>query len=82
MANGKHGDHPLTDILIHKMEVYGNDADEIIRKISELSSHAELSDWWQKEIGWNCDKATVLKKAKVKFDELVQRAKSGGWEMK
>ena len=80
--NGKHGDHPLTDILFCKIEVYGKDADEIIRQISGLGSRNELYDWWEKEIGWKCDKATVLEKAKVRLEELVQRAKSSGWETK
>ena len=80
--NGKHGDHPLTDILNYKIEVYGKEADEFIRKISELCSRNELNDWWEKEIGWNCDKAIVLKKAKAKHEEFVQRAKSSGWETK
>ena len=80
--NGKHGDHPLTDILVHKTEVYGKEADELILKVSELCSRNELNEWWKKEIGWNCDKTTVLKKAKAKHEEFVQRAKSSGWETK
>jgi hypothetical protein len=82
MPNGTHGDHPLTDILVHKIAVYGTEADEFIRKIEALSSGRELDEWWQKEIGWNRDPATALEKAKAKHEELVQRAKSSGWETK
>jgi hypothetical protein len=32
MPNGKPGDHPLTDILVHKLKVYGREADDLIRK--------------------------------------------------
>jgi hypothetical protein len=82
MPNGKHGDHPLTDILVHKIEVYGKEADELIRRIGALSSGRELDEWWRKEIGWNCDSATALKKATAKHAELFRRAKSSGWETK
>jgi hypothetical protein len=42
MANGKPGDHPLTDILVHEMEVFGPAADALIREICELGGEAEL----------------------------------------
>jgi hypothetical protein len=42
MANGKPGDHPLTDILIHGMEVFGPAADALIREICQLGGEAEL----------------------------------------
>ncbi len=80
MANGKHGDHPLTDILQWKLEVYGAEADDLIRKIRSLSSDSDLDDWWEKEIGWNCNPETALKKAKHRYKELVKRAKESGWE--
>ncbi|HNQ72298.1 MAG TPA: hypothetical protein PKN95_01680 [Verrucomicrobiota bacterium] len=82
MPNGKIGDHPLTDIFAHNVDVYGKEATELIRKIASLSSHRELDEWWEIEIGWNCDSATALKKAKAKHEELVQQAKSSGWETK
>ena len=82
MPNGKHGDHPLTDIFAHNIEVYGKETDELIRKIEQISSGRELREWWEKEIGWSCDLVTALKKAKAKHEELLQRAKSSGWETK
>lgn len=33
MANGKPGEHPLTDILVHGMEVFGLPVDDLFRKI-------------------------------------------------
>ena len=44
MVNGKPGDHPLTDILNHRIETYGSEADELIRKSGELSSPRELDE--------------------------------------
>lgn len=80
MANGKHGDHPLTDILNWKTEVYGAEADELIRKIENLSSGRELGEWWEREIGWNCSRETALQKAKEYYNKLTERAKESGWE--
>jgi len=51
MPNGKPGDHPLTDILIHNLKVYGQEGDDLIRKIAELCSRRELDEWWQRKIG-------------------------------
>jgi hypothetical protein len=42
MPNGKPGDHPLTDILVHKIEVFSPRADALIREIVELGGKAEL----------------------------------------
>jgi hypothetical protein len=53
MPNGKPGDHPLSDIFLHKIEVYGPEADELMRKIGALCSHRELEEWWEREIGWS-----------------------------
>lgn len=80
MPNGKPGDHPLTDILIHKATVYGKEADDLIRKIAGLCSRRELDEWWQSEIGWKPDGSSVLRKVQKQFDELMRRAKESGWE--
>jgi len=78
--NGKPGDHPLTDILVHKHEIYGREADELIRKIGALCSRRELDEWWEREIGWSKDADVVLRKAHTQYLQLAQRAKESGWE--
>jgi hypothetical protein len=80
MANGKPGDHPLTDILAYGQEVYGREADELIRKIAPLCSARELDEWWQREIGWFQDRGAALEKARARYDELRTRAGASGWE--
>ena len=80
MPNGKPGDHPLTDIFVHKSEVYGREADDLIRKIAELCSSRELDEWWQREIGWSQDRDLALQKAKACYEELLRRAQDRGWE--
>lgn len=78
--NGKPGDHPLTDILAYKHDVYGRETDELIRKIAALCSPRELDDWWSREIAWSTDSEFVLRKAGARHRELAKRAKESGWE--
>jgi hypothetical protein len=80
VANGKSGDHPLTDLLHYELEVYGAEADAILRRIAELSSRRELESWWETAIGWSPDMAAVLPAARRRLQELEQRAKDSGWE--
>lgn len=47
MPNGKHGDHPLTDILVHHRDVYSPLAASLVREIVALGderTRQELSD--------------------------------------
>jgi hypothetical protein len=80
MPNGKPHDHPLTDIFVHKLEVYGQETDDLIRKIADLCSKRELDEWWEREIGWTSNKESALVKARARFDELQNRARDSGWE--
>jgi hypothetical protein len=80
MPNGKRGDHPLTDILDHQTPVYGQEADELIRKIRDLCSRRELHEWWERELGWTPDPALALPKARAEHARLLTRAREGGWE--
>jgi hypothetical protein len=75
--NGKPGDHPLTDILVHKIEVYGPETDDLIRGINDFSSRHELHEWWTQEIQGCTDREVVHRKAKERFHELFQRSSSG-----
>ena len=80
MANGKPGDHPLTDVLAYGAEVYGREADELIRKIAALCSERELDEWWRREIGWSQDRELALRKARERHEQLLERARKSGWE--
>ena len=44
MPNGKIGDHPLTDIIIHGQRVYSERADLLVRQIVELGGREEIAD--------------------------------------
>jgi hypothetical protein len=74
------GEHPLSDILIHGREVYGPEADELIRGISEFSSKYELYEWWNSEIKGSTDRAEIASKAEARFQELFQRSNMSGWK--
>lgn len=80
MPNGKPGDHPLTDILLHRRNAYGAEVDDLIRKIAELCSSRELDEWWSREIGWSPDMNLIVAKARSRLDQLLKRAKEDGWE--
>ena len=47
MPNGKTGDHPYTDIVIHGLDVYSPEADALVREIASLAddrTRHELAD--------------------------------------
>jgi len=47
MPNGKIGDHPYTDILVHGKEVYSASASALVREIHKLAdekTRGELAD--------------------------------------
>jgi hypothetical protein len=73
MPNGRPGDHDLTDILVHGFEIYGTEADDLIRKIAEHCNSNELHDWWLREIADETDRKVVLQKARKRFEELSSK---------
>ena len=44
MPNGRPGDHPLTDILHHKIETFSPTADDLIRQIAQLVPSYRLDE--------------------------------------
>lgn len=81
MVNGKMHDHPLTDILHYSHPIYGDEADNLIRKIARLCSQRELTEWWDREIGWSGNSELALQKSRLQLDALMRGAKESGWEM-
>lgn len=41
MPNGKPGDHPYTDIVIHGRDVYSGKAAKLVREIAKLASDSD-----------------------------------------
>jgi len=82
MADGKPGDHPLTDIVVYKIETYGPDADDYIRGVSDFSSRHELYEWWNQEVKGETDRGIILQKARGRYQELMMRSQASGWSTK
>ena len=45
--NGKPGDHPITDLMVHRIAVFGEPLDTQLRQLGELMSYDRLCDWFQ-----------------------------------
>ncbi len=76
--NGKHGDHPITDIVIHRIAVYGEPLDSQLRQLGELMSYQRLCDWFQEHWSTPPDQLQPIVVA-----ELARRrgdAADRGWE--
>jgi hypothetical protein len=81
MSAGGPGDHPLTDVLHYGIEVYGQEADALLKKLAPLMSRRELWEWWEKEIGWNCEPRDAFNKIKEQLALAETRARENGWEV-
>ena len=84
MPAGGPGDHPLTDIVNFKLEVYNPECDELIRQLSKLVSMNqlyEMFDWF--------DNFSVtpnqLKNFEILLREKLEKVKvdalNNGWEI-
>ncbi len=79
MPNGKHGDHPLTDLLVHGLDVYSPEADALIRDIARfvaLERLRALHDWIHP--GDPGDFVAALRRTR---DGLVDDARRRGWDV-
>lgn len=71
MPNGKPGDHPLTDLFTHNLEVFGTEIDDQLREIRNLSaSPAEFNAWFTEQIGWTNDLELIRERTQARLDEL------------
>jgi hypothetical protein len=80
MANGKPGDHPINDILDHRLPVYSDRIDQLVRQIAEYLSRdrlCDLFDWFSPP-----PKREFRAQLEAKLAELEADAKSRGWEPK
>ena len=84
MAAGGPGDHPLTDIVNYKLEVYNKECDELIREISKFVSLDRLYEMFD----WK-DNFSITEKQLKKFEVVLENNLSGlkeqaiknGWEI-
>ena len=79
MANGKPGDHPITDILLHNIIVFSPAIDNLIREISKLVPEYKLYEMFN----WFSPPALreFEKELKKILAKLKNEARERGWEV-
>jgi hypothetical protein len=80
MAAGGPGGHPISDVVLYEIEVYGVEADKDLARLSELLSEQEIYQFWESKIGWQCDAKMAASKLAEKLLWAENRAKQSGWE--
>lgn len=83
MPNGKPGDHPYTDIVVHKRDVYSKRAADMVREIASLTDEKgknELSDllWREYDEFGEPDVGKLERVLTEMRDNLKSKAKSRG----
>ncbi|MGK0186181.1 MAG: hypothetical protein ACI9R3_001964 [Verrucomicrobiales bacterium] len=77
MPNGKPGDHPITDILTHRHDVYGAEIDGCIRSLSRLMPLSNLHTFFN---SLDDRKPEFRAELEAKLEELQNIAEDSGWE--
>jgi hypothetical protein len=85
VPGGTLGDHPYTDIVMHNRRVYSETADDLIRKIARLASHAErdrLADLLLREYNVfnRLDVPKLERLLTETYARLTSEAADRGWE--
>jgi hypothetical protein len=85
MPNGKPGDHPYTDIVVHKRDVYSQRAADLVREIASLSDEKgrhQLADLlWRDYDEFGKPDVAKLERVLMEIrDDLKAQAKSRGFE--
>jgi hypothetical protein len=85
MPNGKPGDHPYTDIVIHGHDVYSPRAADLVREIARLGdekTRRELSDllWFEYNDFAKPDVANLEQVLTEWVERLKREARERGFE--
>ena len=83
MPNGKPGDHPITDILVHHRRVYSETADALVREIAGLGGEDEIANMLFMDYN-EYSKPDVPKLERVLTeirDRRLRDARARGWEV-
>jgi hypothetical protein len=76
--NGKPGDHPITDLMVHDTAVFGEPLDSELRQLGELMSYKRLCEWFQQH--WSLPPQELQPVVAAKLEELRRDARERGWE--
>jgi hypothetical protein len=85
MSAGGPGDHPITDIVLYNLPVYGEPCDGLIKDIANLTSVKamyEMFDWCSISTTSKARIKEFEKELMVKLLELKNNARLNGWEIK
>ena len=78
MPNGKPGDHPLTDIVVHGLRVYSEVADSLVRQIVELGGRDEIENMLFLEYNvWERPDVPRLERVLTEIHERLRRRAGG-----
>ncbi len=86
MPNGKPGDHPYTDIVHHRKDIYSVRAAGLVREIAKLgdeSTRRDLGDMLMQDYNefYNPDVAELERVLTDWRDRLLVEAKERGYEI-
>jgi hypothetical protein len=86
MPNGKPGDHPYTDIIVHGRQVYSQVVDDLVRQVADLSDERgrnELADLLLREYDEHAKPDVIaLERLLVQRRDLLRDdARRRGWEL-
>jgi hypothetical protein len=86
MPNGKIGDHPYTDIMIHDREIYSSQARALVREIASLGDdqiRRELADMLMRDFNEfaNPDVSKLERVLSSIRDRLLAEARERGYEV-
>jgi hypothetical protein len=86
MPNGKPGDHPITDIVVHGRDVYSPKAASLVReivKLADVKTRNDLADVLMRDYNdyGNPDVPKLERYLTELRDRLVQDAKQRGFEL-
>jgi hypothetical protein len=76
--NGKPGDHPITDLMVHHMRVYGEPLDTQLHQLGELMSYERLCEWFEQH--WSTSAEQLQPLVAEKLEQLRRDARERGWE--
>ena len=86
MPNGKIGDHPFTDVVLHGRDIYSRRAAELIRAISALANEStrhDLADLLMREYNdlLNPDVPRLERYLTELHATLLRQARDNGFEI-
>jgi len=74
MPDGKLGDHPITDIMVHERLVYSERADELIRRIVDMGARDRIDQMLLTDYNYYADPDVAELEVVLKniYDDLVK----------